>query len=178
MKRLAGVCCAVAVVAASSAASAAEYRGPLFPTPVAVPAPAIVGFEDHAPAAAKPADAITLYECVKVRDPHHVAPCAEVKIVKVLDPCWKPDPCACCQKPKYVYVKVCVPKKKECCPKPCCAPKPSCCAPAPKCCPKKCCEQKEKITCRHGGRYVKLDYGKYRVEIRVKKGYVEVDYDD
>jgi hypothetical protein len=168
---LASVCCAVAVVAAAGAASAAEYS-PLFPTPAV--GSAVVGF-DHHKGEAKKAEPIKLFECVKVRDCDHKAPCGETKIVKVLDPCWKPDPCACCQKPSCVYVAVCVPKK-QCCPKPCCAPKPSCCAPAP--CQKTCCKPHGKTICKDGGRYVKLDYGKYRVEIRVKKGYVEVDYDN
>lgn len=181
MKKLAVAFCVVAVAAVSSV-SAADYRAPLFP------APATFGFQDAPPApegeAPKPVaeavEAITLYDCVKYEDLDHIAPCAEVKIVKVLDPCWRPDPCACCQKPKYVYVKICVPKKVVCC-KP--AP-PSCCAPAPKPCCSKChacgCDHKrEKVTCRDKGAYTKYDYGKYRVEIRVKKnGWVVVDYDD
>lgn len=171
MRKLASVCCAVAIVAAATAASAAEYS-PLFPTPTV--GQVVVGF-DHHKGEAKKAEPVKLFECVKVRDCDHKAPCGETKIVKVLDPCWKPDPCACCQKPSCVYVAVCVPKE-QCCPKPCCAPKPSCCAPAP--CQKTCCKPHGKTICRDGGRYVKLDYGKYRVEIRVKKGYVEVDYDN
>jgi hypothetical protein len=188
MKKLAVAFCVVAVAAVTSA-SAAEYRAPLFP------APAVFGTFDDAPKpegveAAKPvaeSKAITLYECVKYEDLDHIAPCAEVRIVKVLDPCWKPDPCACCQKPKCVYVKICVPKKVVCCkpaPPSCCAPKPTCCAPAPKPCCDKChacgCDhRKEKVTCRKNGAYTKYDYGKYRVEIRVKKnGWIVVDYDD
>ena len=170
MRKVASLCCVAAVLAVSSTASAADFS-PLFPS-------AVVGSFDHhekAPAPVAEGKAIELFQCVKVEDPDHIAPCAVPKIVKVLDPCWKPDPCACCQKPKCVYVAVCVPKK-QCCPKPCCAPKPSCCAPAP--CQKTCCKPHGKTICRDGGRYVKLDYGKYRVEIRVKKGYVEVDYDN
>ena len=169
MRKLASVFCAVAVAMAASSVSAAELS-PLFPTPAV--GQAIVGFEGGEAPKAEP---VKLFECVKVRDCDHKAPCGETKIVKVLDPCWKPDPCACCQKPSCVYVAVCVPKE-ECCPKPCCAPKPSCCAPAP--CQQKCCKPHGKTICRDGGRYVKLDYGKYRVEIRVKDGYVEVDYDN
>lgn len=166
MRMLVSFCCAVAVSAAATAASAAEYS-PLFPTPAV--GQAVVGF-DHHKEEGKKAEPIKLFECVKVRDRDHIAPCAETKIVKVLDPCWKPDPCACCQKPSCVYVAVCVPKQQ-----PCCAPKPGCCAPAP--CHSGCKPHGRQI-CKDGGRYVKLDYGKYRVEIRVKKGYVEVDYDD
>jgi len=177
MTRLASVLSVMAVVAASSA-SAAEYRGPLFPTPV-LPGPAAVSFQavdappaeaapmEAVPMEAVPADAIHLFECVKYEDLDHIAPCAEEKIVKVADPCWRPDPCACCQKPSCVYVRICVPKQT------CCNPAPSCCAPvAP------CCDQHPKVTCKDGGRYVKYDYGKYRVEIRVKNNMVVVDYDN
>jgi hypothetical protein len=189
MSKLASVLSVVAVVAATSTVSAGEYRGPspLFPTPAfvtfdekpveATPAPK----PEAAPATPAPAKAIELYKCVKYRDLDHIAPCAEVKIVKVLDPCWKPDPCVCCQKPKCVYIKICVPKKRVCT---CCKPAPpSCCAPkAPVCCPKPKCgcdkDRLRKVTCRSNGKYVKYDYGKHRIEIRVKDGYVEVDYDN
>lgn len=182
MRSLAGVFCVVAVVAASSVASAAEYLNPLFPSS-RLSGPAILSFQDEAPGApveaapapiAAHAEAITLYECVKYEDLDHIAPCAEEIIVKVANPCWKPTPCGCCAPavPKCVYVAICVPKKQ-----PCCKPAPvSCCAPAPA---PVCCEDKEpKITCRDGGRYVKYDYGKYRVEIRVKGDKVVVDYDN
>lgn len=201
MRKFAVAFCVVAVAAVTSA-SAAEYRSPLFP------APAVFGFHDAPPApagaaatAAKPvaaSQAITLYECVKYEDLDHVACCAETRIIKVLDPCWKPDPCACCQKPKCVYVKICVPKKVEChhhaatCCKPvapsCAAPAPNCAAPAPKCCAPKCCDKchacgcnhkTEKVTCSKSGKYQKYDFGKYRVEVRVKSnGWIVVDYDN
>ena len=189
MKKLAVAFCVVAVAAVTSA-SAAEYRAPLFP------APAVIGFDHHEEAPKAVAEeAIKLYECVKYQDLDHVACCAEVKILKVLDPCWKPDPCACCQKPKCVHVKICVPKHVEChhhaapCAKPaapsCAAPAPKCCAPAPapKCCDKchscGCAHKKEKVTCSKNGRYQKYDYGKYRVEVRVlKNGWIVVDYDN
>jgi hypothetical protein len=196
MRKLASVLCAVAVVAVASSVSAGEFRGqlPLFPTP------AIIGFDEKpvevtpapkpAAAAAAPAPAahahghakpVELFKCVKYRDLDHIAPCAEAKLVKVLDPCWKPDPCACCQKPKCVYILICVPKKKVCT---CCKPAPpSCCAPkAPVCCPKPKCgcdkDKLRKVTCRSNGKYTKYDYGKHRIEIRVKNGYIEVDYDN
>lgn len=166
MRKLASVICAVAVVASANFASAADFT-PLFPS-------ALAGSFDHheaAPAPVAEGAPIQLFDCVKVEDPDHIAPCAEVKIVKVLDPCWRPDPCACCQKPRCVYVKICVPKQA-----PCCAPKPSCCAPAPACG----CRHSHgpKITCKKNGAYVKYDYGKYRIEITSKDGWVRVDYDD
>ncbi|MFT5323906.1 MAG: hypothetical protein ACI8P0_001760 [Planctomycetaceae bacterium] len=172
MRKLVSVFCAVAVMAAASTASAADFS-PLFPG-------TFVGSFDHhkeaAPAPVAESKAIELFECVKYEDLDHIAPCAETKIVKVLDPCWKPDPCkcACDQKPKCVYVKICVPKKQPC--HTCCAPKPSCCAPKPACgCQK---DHGPKVTCKKNGAYTKYDYGKYRVEIRVKNGWVVVDYDD
>lgn len=215
MKKFAALFCVVAVVAVSSV-SAAEYRSPLFPAPavfsfqdapapVAEEAPKPEGVEAAAPAAA--GEAIKLYECVKYEDLDHVACCAETRIIKVVDPCWKPDPCKCCDKPKCVYVKICVPKKVEChhhaapCCKPvapscaapvaasCAAPAPKCCAPAaPKCCAPKCCNKchacgcehkAEKVTCSKDGKYQKYDFGKYRVEVRVKSdGWIVVDYDN
>jgi len=164
MRKLASVFCAVAVMAAASTASAADFS-PLFPS-------AVVGSFDHpkAPAPVAESKAIQLYDCVKYEDLDHIAPCAEVKIVKVLDPCWRPDPCNSCAPPRCVYVKICVPKKQT----PCCAPKPSCCAPRSVCHH----DHGPKVTCKKNGAYTKYDYGKYRVEIRVKNGWVVVDYDD
>ncbi len=97
---------------------------------------------------------VALFPCVKYKDLHNIAPCAVPLIVQVPDPCQPKcnpcDPCVPCPKPRCVNVKICVPQ--------------TCCPP--------------KITRRHGGKYVKYDYGKYEVEIRVKKGYIVVDYDD
>ena len=203
MRKLAAAFCVVAVVAVTSV-SAAEYKTPLFPSPVVFgfadekapsapgkeAAPKPEGHHDHGDHKHGDAKEIKLYECVKYEDLDHIAPCAEVKIIKVLDPCWKPDPCACCQKPKCVYVKICVPKKVEChhhaapCCKPaapsCAAPAPKCCAPAPKCCDNSCSSHKKlKVTCSKSGKYQKYDYGKYRVEVRVKSnGWIVVDYDN
>lgn len=200
-------------VAPARVAQAPGYQVPTVrfpayhPTHVPVlplPAPAASTFatfdhhEGHAHAGES--KAIELFSHVKVRDPDHIACCAETKIIKVPDPCWKADKCGCC-KPKRpcVYIAICVPKETKCHhheQKPCCTPKPTCaaplfhhhghglcgCAPKPKLCNKchKCgCEHKRlKITCLLDGKYQKYDYGKYRVEVRVKDGYVEVDYDD
>ena len=67
-----------------------------------------------------------------------------------------PDPCACdcrhcnaCCAPQLVSIKICVP------PGPC-----------------------GRVKVRHGGRRIEYDYGKYEVEIKVRNGYVKVDYDD
>ncbi|APZ92618.1 hypothetical protein [Fuerstiella marisgermanici] len=60
------------------------------------------------------------------------------------------DPCACddgCCGPKCVFIEICVP--------PC-----GC----------------ENVKCRRDGDRLRYDYGKYAVDIRVKKGYIVVDY--
>ena len=96
---------------------------------------------------------LTLYPNVRYKDERNIAPCAVSQIVMVKDPCPLPcDPCNPCAVPEVrcVAVQICVP--------PC-----SACPP--------------KITCRRGGEYVKYDYGKYRVEIRSRRGCVTVDYD-
>jgi len=96
----------------------------------------------------------------------HPEPGAEVELfchVKYKDldemaPCASPkiiavkDPCACddccCCTPACVYIKICVP-----------------CG----------CEV---VTCSKNGDRIRYDYGKYAVDVRVKKGYIEVDYQD
>ncbi|RMG37069.1 MAG: hypothetical protein D6725_09560 [Planctomycetota bacterium] len=64
-----------------------------------------------------------------------------------------PHVCGCCQSQpiRMVKVAICVPS----------------CQPCP-----------PKITRRQDGWYTRYDFGKYAVDIRVKKHYVEVDYDD
>lgn len=162
MRKLTSAFCAVAVLAVASVSTAADIS-PLFPG-------AVVGsfdhHEGHAPAPVAASAPIQLYDCVKYEDLDHIAPCSEVKIVKVLDPCWRPDPCACCQKPRCVYVKICVPKQNHC--SSCCGPQACGCGHS----------RGPKVCCKKNGAYTKYDYGKYRVEIRVKKGWVVVDYDD
>lgn len=101
-----------------------------------------------APAAA--GGPVALFPCVKVKDRCNIACCAKPMIVEVRDPCWCPDPCNPCCKPPCVKVEVCVPD--QCCP--------------------------PEITCSKDGKCVRYDFGKYAVDIRSKKGYVEVDYDD
>ena len=97
--------------------------------------------------------AIPLYHCVKYRDERNIAPCAIPQIVMVKDPCPPPcDPCNACATPpvQCVAVEICVPACSTCPPK---------------------------VTCKRDGAYVKYDFGKYRVEIRSRKGVVTVDYD-
>jgi hypothetical protein len=93
---------------------------------------------------------IQLFQCVKYKDLHHISPCAVPKLVKIVDPCWKPDPCSCCQQcAPCVYVKICVP--------PC-----GC----------------ERVKVSRHGHKVRYDYGKYAVDVVSKNGKIYVDYDD
>lgn len=95
--------------------------------------------------------AMVLYHGVKVKDRKNIHPCAVPKVVKIIDPCWKPQHCGCCApaRPRCVYVKICVP--------------PCAC---------------ERVKVSRDGRKVKYDYGEYQVELESKDGVVEVDYDD
>ena len=105
--------------------------------------------EPMAPVAA--GGSVELFHCVKYVDKREMAPCAKPMIVEVRCPCWKPDPCNPCAKPACVKVQICVP---EC----------SCCPP--------------EIKCSKDGKNVRYDFGKYAVDVRTKKGYIEVDYQD
>lgn len=107
--------------------------------------------EPHAGHHAAAGGPVELFHCVKYVDLKEMAPCAKPMIVEVRDPCWKPDPCNPCCKPPCVKVQICVP---EC----------SCCPPT--------------IKCSKDGKNVRYDFGKYAVDIRGKKGYIEVDYQD
>ncbi len=89
-----------------------------------------------------------LYTNVKYKDLREMAPCAVTKIIKVKDPCACDHDCSCCG-PKCVYVKICVP--------------PCAC---------------ERVTSRRNGDRIRYDYGDYKVDVRVKRGYIEVDYQD
>lgn len=125
---------------------------PLQPIPEAqssAPMPTAVGAQ---PIPAQ-GEAITLFSNVRYKDERNIAPCAIPQIVMVKDPCKAPcDPCTPCATPapRCVAVQICVPP----------------CSPCP-----------PKVTCRRGGEYVKYDFGKYRVEIRSRRGCVTVDYD-
>ena len=109
------------------------------------------------PAAGTP---IELYHCVKYVDHSEMAPCAVTKIVQVREP----DPCPQLRR-----------QHRHCCdPCACCPPPPKCvsvaiCVPACAC---------ESVKVSRDGRRIRYDYGKYAVDIRVKKDYIEVDYQD
>ena len=89
-----------------------------------------------------------LFTRVKYVDAKEMHPCAVPKIIRVNDPCACKDACGCCA-PQCVYIQICVP--------PC-----GC----------------EDVRCRRDGDRVRYDYGKYAVDVRVKKGYIVVDYQD
>jgi hypothetical protein len=109
-----------------------------------------------------------LFPHVKYKDLNEMAPCAVPRIIAVNDPCACEDPCASCKKPcgcekscgcektcgcvekKLVYIQICVPE----------------------------CSCEEEVICRRDGDRVRYDFGKYAVDVRVKKGHIEVDYQD
>jgi hypothetical protein len=169
MKKALCVMCVVGVAMAMSAPAMAS--GPsLFGSSMwlgQAPPPAPAGEAPKPmPMAAAP-EQVELFQCVKYVDLHEMAPCAVPMIIQVKDPCWKPccDPCSCCPPvPKCVNICICVPK--QCC-QPCCDPCGGCCPPPG-----------PKVCCRRNGTRICYDYGKYEIDIRVKKGYIEVDYQD
>ena len=91
-----------------------------------------------------------VFHRVKYEDLDNIHPCGIPVFVQVPDP-WACDcrHCNACCAPQLVSIKICVP------PGPC-----------------------RRVKVRHGGRRIKYDYGKYEVEIKVRDGYVKVDYDD
>lgn len=91
---------------------------------------------------------VPLYRRVKVKDRHNIAPFAVPRVVAVRDPAICRHDCRCCE-PRCVFVTVYVP--------------PYAC---------------ERVRVKKHGREVKLDYGKYEVEIEVEDGCIEIDYDD
>ena len=91
---------------------------------------------------------IALYTNVKYKDCDEMSPCAQPKIIAVKDPCACYDPCSCCG-PKCVYIQICV---------------PTCGC--------------ELISCKRNGDRIRYDYGKYAVDVRIKRDHIEVDYQD
>lgn len=87
-----------------------------------------------------------LYTNVKYVDLREKHPCAVTKIISVKDPCACHSLCGSCG-PKCVYIAICVP--------PC-----GC----------------EDVICRRDGDRIRYDYGKYAVDVRIKKDHIVVDY--
>jgi len=162
MKKLMSLMIAGAVLAVAGSASAGEFRlfrvaGPRVhdpsqaPPSAVPPAPISEGAVfSHSHATVVEAMPIQLFNCVRYVDCREMHPCAVKKIVLVKDPCPSKccNPCNCCA-PKCVAIEICVP--------PC-----GC----------------ERVKCRRNGTRITYDYGKYSVDIRVKKGYIVVDYQD
>ena len=76
------------------------------------------------------------------------------------------DEMSCCAQPKIISVKDPCPCEDGCGPK---------CVYIEICVPTEGCEL---ISCRRNGNRIRYDYGKYAVDVRIKKGYIEVDYQD
>lgn len=125
------------------------YRLHYGPAPLPFhPAPHISG----GPAYGTLVEYAPLYHRVRYEDRDNVHPCAIKKIVAVKDPnptCGDCGACGGCNT-GCVFVEICVPP---------------------------CGDFELKIE-RKDGSKIELDYGKYEIEIKSKKGVVEVDYDD
>lgn len=182
MKKLLSLAIALAVVTSAGAASAGlpllfsksksatqfkpgtpgymvAHTGATFaPTPIA-PAPAPGAGGTVAPAPVATGGCGPVFQCVKVEDRHNIHPCAVPKMICIVDPCWRPDPCSCCQTPTCVQVQICVPP---------CSPCDCRCGH----------NQYPKVKVSKDGRKVYYDYGKYGVKIESKKGRIIVNYDD
>lgn len=89
-----------------------------------------------------------LFTNVKYKDLDEMSPCAQPKIIAVKNPCLSKHGCNTCE-PQCVYIQICV---------------PTCGC--------------ELISCKRNGDRIRYDYGEYAVSVRVKKGYIEVDYQD
>ena len=156
-----------AVAASASVASAANPRFVSFPSlqPAPPPAPAADGVVvpegvvvPHGAAMpygvmATPdplaGGAVPLFHAVRYKDLDEMAPCAVPMIIQVPDPCACHDPCNCCA-PQCVSIQICVP--------------PCGCAP--------------RIKSNRRGDRIEYCFGEYSVDVRVKRGYIEVDYQD
>ncbi len=125
---------------------------PAFAAPL--PAPAPMPYEVGPPGQVVPhGHAMPVYPGGHVA---YQAPRIRIKDPDHIHPCavhktiMVPNPCSdCCNRCDMVPVTICVP--------------PCAC---------------EDYKCKRDGCYQKFDYGKFEVEVRVKRGYVEVDYDD
>ena len=113
-------------------------------------------------------DASELFKCVEYKDLDEIAPCAVPKIISVPDPCAEPceptytrvckdgkwvNECTSCEcEQKMVSIQICVPES--------------------------CCDAEPEITTRWNGSRIEYDYGEYEIDVRIKDGHIEVDYQD
>ena len=114
----------------------------------AVPAPAPLPGEEHVAPSAPHPAPVELYPFVKYKDHDEMHPWAVTTVVCVPDPGRCGHRCRCCA-PRMVNVAICVP--------PNCAPR---------------------LDVKRHGREYEYDFGKYAVDVRLKRGYIEVDYQD
>lgn len=136
-----------------------SYASPAYLAQSVPPAPSVDGHIAPVPegtVVGQPMEGVALFHCVKYKDLDEMHPCAEPKIIAVKDPCACDNPCNCCAPPACVYIKICVP--------PC-----TCHCGCGTC---------EKVKSNKSGTRVTYDYGEYEVDVRVKDGYIEVDYQD
>ncbi len=147
-------------------------------------ATASAGVFDEAAPAPPGADAEpVLFECVRYVDKHETACCSVPMVIAVNDPCYVEPECHCghacgecggcgecsgcsgcggcgecdcckCEAPEHpqVHIEICVPKCY--------------------------CEEDMKVTTRRNGDLVRYDFGKYAVDVRVRRGFIVVDYQD
>lgn len=135
-----------------------------------VTATASAGLFDEAAPAPPGADAEpVLFKSVRYVDTHEMACCSVPMVVAVNDPCYVEPECHCrhacggcggcgecncceCEEPEHpqVHIQICVPKCY--------------------------CEEDMKVTTRRNGDLVRYDFGKYAVDIRVRRGVIVVDY--
>lgn len=153
MKQLFALMVATTVLIASNHADAARER-------LTVPSPVLeMGATFAQPATPDPvSSAPTEYEYIVHSQPVEIYQNVRYKQTRKAHPCAEPkivqvpnpcyDPCDPCCGPKCVNVKICVPP----CDCPC-------------------------ISVRRNGDRVRYDYGKYAVDVIVRRNYVLVDYD-
>lgn len=149
MKKMCAFTACAAVLLTASFSDAARFRS-TFPEPVVLQAPAAT----PDPVSAAP----TEYEYVVTSEPVEIYTNVKYRQTRKIHPCAEPkivqvpnpcyDPCDPCCGPKCVFVKICVP--------PCDCP----CVSVKRC-----------------GEKIRYDYGKYAVDVVVRRNFVLVDYD-
>ncbi len=155
-----------------SVALQSDEPTPARPGPIVVPSASFIQTEEPPPlpvpdAPAPEAVPIELYPCVSYDDKDEMHPCAIPVVVGVPDPSSVKHPfywlhgdapqefcatgcgtCVCCQRPP-VYVLICVP--------------PECPVPEP--------------CVSHNGRYYTYDFGRYSVDVKLRRDEIVVEYD-
>jgi hypothetical protein len=94
------------------------------------------------------AQEVVLFPHIRVKDRDDIAPFAVPRVIAVRDPASCRHNCRCCEH-RCVYVLIYTP--------------PCAC---------------QRVRVRKHGRDIRLDYGKYEIEIEVEDGCIEIEYDD